>query len=185
MIGIAKFNLFAQSSKTLRLTMLDKFAATNVNKIPIITRAYAAIDLESLTDFDDARLIAAVFILRLLSGGRPYISRFGLFQTFHTRAYDMYVQVNVGKRLAHNLVTVLVERVFPFLAKADYSSSLTKIKKGTLVGMTISDLSFVRVVETHSVFFRWHDKVRLNFELQHADLSAANLLLSSLKASRS
>ena len=154
MIAVAKFNFSKHASGILRLCAIDKLGSTNINCTPVLRKANLAIDLEALADFDDSRLIAAVFILRLLSGGRPYISRFGLFQTFHTRAYDVYVQVNINRELAYKLVGTLSERVFPFLAKADFSMNIIKTKKGTLVGMAISDLSFVRVVETHSVFFR-------------------------------
>lgn len=154
MVAVRKFNFLEQYGATLRLSLFDKVGSRNAYNCPTLTGAYAVIDLRDLHDFDDSRLIAAVFILRLLSGGQPYLSRFGLFQTFYTRDYDISVYVSVTKVPAFRLLTTLAERVFPFLAKADFSSTFLKKKNGILVGMTIADLSFVRVVETHSVFFR-------------------------------
>lgn len=177
-----KFNFFEQYKKTSRIFLLDKLGAGNVNLCPFVGTAYATIELRELSDFDDSRLIAATFILRLLSGGRPYISRFGLFQTFYTRAYDVSVYVSVKKASASLLLTTLSERIFPFLAKADFSKNFLKTKNGILVGMTISDLSFVRVVETHSVFFRWHDKIRIGLNIERGSPLAADLVFSVFKA---
>lgn len=180
-VAVKKFDFCNQYSRTLRLCFSDKWGSQNVFSTPRLVDSYAVIELKELSDFDDSRLIAAVFILSLLSGGRPYISRFGLFQTFHTRVYDVLVQVNVGTSGAYNLVNALAERVLPFLAKVDFSMNIQKKKNGTLVGMTIADLSFVRVVETHSVFFRWHDKIRINLGIRHADILETSFLLSAFK----
>lgn len=149
-----RFNLISFYSSTLRLSLLDKFLAHNLYLIPDISAGILSVQLKDLSDFDDSRLIAAVFILRLLSGGKPYISRFGLFQTFYTRNYDSVVEVRIGRHASYSLVALLAERVLPFLAKADFRINIQKKKNGTLVTMTIADLSFIRVVETHSVFFR-------------------------------
>lgn len=181
MIAPRYFDFYNQQNTLLRLGVLDKLSINNTYSLPTIHEASLSINLRELSDFDDSRLIAAVFILRLLSNGRPYISRFGLFQTFHTRSYDLIVAVKIGKREAYNLITVLAERVLPFLAKADLTLNILKKKNGSLVGMTIADLSFIRVVETHSVFFRWHDKVRIDLSFLHADLVSTSLLLSGFK----
>lgn len=127
-VAAKKFDFYNQYSKALRLCFTDKWGARNVFCGPRLVDSYAVIELKELNDFDDSRLIAAVFILSLLSGGRPYISRFGLFQTFHTRVYDVLVQVNVGVSGAYTLINALVERVLPFLAKVDFSMNIQKKK---------------------------------------------------------
>jgi hypothetical protein len=182
MFAAHKFNFSEQYKKTSRVLLLDKLGSTNINLCPSVGVSYLTIELRELSDFDDSRLIAAMFILRLLSGGRPYISRFGLFQTFYTRAYDVSVYVSVNKFGAETLLTTLSERIFPFLAKADFSKNFLKTTNGILVGMAISDLSFVRVVETHSVFFRWHDKIRIGLNIERGSLAAADLVFNTFKA---
>lgn len=181
MIALRKFNFSSHYEQALRVALIDKLALKNAYTVPSIANSFLAINLKELSDFDDSRLIAAVFILRLLSGGRPYIARFGLFQTFHTKSYDALVHVNVRQMATYHMMGLLAERVLPFIAKADFTTNVVKKKNGILVFMTIADLSFIRVVETHSVFFRWHDKIRIALNFGCDDASHVLLLLSGLK----
>jgi len=154
MIESQKFNFLASSERTLRPMLFDTLSLANTFEVPTPLSSRVFIELKALDDFDSSRLIAAVFILRLLTGRRPYVARFGLFQTFHTRSYDAVVQVTLSGDSLQRLVGTLSYSVLPFIAKVDFSFKTRILREGAVADMVISDLSFLRVVETHSVFFR-------------------------------
>lgn len=162
--------------------MVDKLALLNSRACPELVRITLFIDLKSLEDFDSSRLLVAMFILRILSGQRPYISKFGLFQTFRERDYDALVRVDLSYRAAHRFVETMGIRILPFLPTADFTNKYCENSHGVMVNFSISDLSFMRIVETHSIFFKWHDKVRVDLEVRGtSDATHAQLLFSCFK----
>lgn len=153
LVGSKKYKNNLTFVKTLRVSFLDKLNLRNTYAIPGVT-ASVTIDLKNLEDFDSSRLIAAMFATRLLTGCKPYVSRFGLFQTFKEKAYDAVVRVDVRSDKVFELLEVLAYEILPFVARADCVTSALIEEYGTVVLFAISDLSFIRVVETHSIFFK-------------------------------
>lgn len=147
-----KFN--NQFNCVSRIALLDKLNVANSFACPTLTGAKLTINLLRLDNFDSPRLLAAMFILTLLSGCKPYVSRFNLFQTFHEKDYDAQVAVTLNKNSAIAFMELFALNITPFLSKVDLSSYALKTKKGVVVNFTIADLSFIRVVETHSIFFK-------------------------------
>lgn len=154
MTNIQKFNIYNTYKRSFRIAFFDKLLSQNTYALPSVVKASLFIDLKSLEDFDSSRVIAAMFILRLLGGRRPYVVRFGLFQTFHDKVYDAYVQVNLAGDALYNFLGLITYDIIPFLAKVDFLFNYTSSDEGIVANFTIADLSFLRVVETHSVFFR-------------------------------
>lgn len=152
-VGVTKYNNRVAFFKTLRLSFLDKLNLCNTFIVNSPT-AEVIIDLKNLEDFDSTRLIAAMFAMRLLTGCKPYVSRFGLFQTFKEKDYDIVVCVTVRSVRIFMLLEILAHEILPFVAKVDCTTRALNIGEGTVVLFTISDLSFIRVVETHSIFFK-------------------------------
>lgn len=153
LVGKNKYSSGVTFLKTLRVSFVDKLNLRNTYLIAAPT-ASVVIDLKNLEDFDNSRLVAAMFALRLLTGCKPYVARFGLFQTFKEKNYDMLVRVNVGANKIFSFLEILAYEILPFIAKADCSASALIEEQGTVVLLAISDLSFIRVVETHSIFFK-------------------------------
>jgi len=154
MITVRKFNKLSTALRTFRITFIDKLNVQNTFLVPKIKGAEVFIELKSLENFDNSRLIAAAFILRLISGQKPYVSRLGLFQTFREKDYDAQVRVDLSLHTLYDFLDLLAHDVLPFLSKADFFSNAILSKEGVVVNFTISDLSFLRVVETHSIFFK-------------------------------
>lgn len=154
LVAANKFNNNLTFGKTSRLVLLDRLNLTNSFACPTLSRAKLSIALTRLENFDSSRLLAAVFILTLLSGCRPYVVRFNLFQTFHEKDYDVHVAVDLPRASAESFSELFALHILPFLPKADLSSYALKIAKNIVVNFTIADLSFIRVVETHSIFFK-------------------------------
>ena len=149
-----KYSVSSLLAKTLRTSFIDKLNTKNSCFLIKGVSGSISIELKNLDDFDSMRLIAANFILYLLTGCRPYVARFGLFQTFKEKMYDAIVQVSVRNLSLLRLLETLSYEILPFIAKADCISKFTLANKGVVVLFTISDLSFIRVVETHSIFFK-------------------------------
>lgn len=142
-------------SKSLRLVGIDKLLLRNSFSCPNIYFSTLVVELTGLDNFDNTRLVAAMFILRLLSGKRPYIVKFGLFQTFYDKQCDATVQVTITGTEVFNIVSTLSSNILPFLSKVDFLKFVKVEKnKGCVIYFTIFDLSFIRVVETHSIFFK-------------------------------
>lgn len=177
--GKYNFSLTARSS--VRLAFIDKLNLSNSYSAPRVLSSKLFIDLKNLDNFDSPRLIAAVFVLSILSGAKPYVSRFNLFQTFHEKDYDAQVVVNLNSLSTFRFLELISTTILPFLAKADLSSYALKMNKGFLVNFTIADLSFIRVVETHSIFFKWHDKVNAQIFLAAVNSKEINCILSAFK----
>jgi len=112
-----------------------------------------SIDLKSLDNFDSNRLIASMFILRILSNRKPYVTRFSLFQTFREKDYDASLIVNIRRLQLYKFIDLYSSKVSPFLPKLEIKCN-KKLKKGIAAEFTLLDLSFIRVVEVHSVFFK-------------------------------
>jgi len=178
---VRKYNVASVLTKTLRTSFIDKLNAKNTFFCAKGVAASVYIEMKNLEDFDSVRLIAAHFILYLLTGCRPYVARFGLFQTFKEKEYDVVVRVDVRKQALLRLIEALSYEIFPFIAKADCTSQINIVKKGIVVGFTISDLSFIRVVETHSIFFKWHDRIKINFSFFNATVDFVDVYFSSFK----
>lgn len=153
-IALSKYLNKLTYNSTVRLALIEKLALENTYMCPGVIGGRLFIELNNLINFDSSRVLAAFFVLRLLSGKKPYFLRFRLFQTFHTKDYDALAVVDFGVESAHELIELVSIQVLPFLSKADLSSYALKGKKGVVVNLTISDLSFIRVVETHSMFFK-------------------------------
>jgi hypothetical protein len=176
-----KFKNFPTFNKFLRTSFIDKLSLTNTFANPRISKVTVFLDLKSLDSFDSARLVAAFFILRLLSGRKPYVLRFGLFQTFRERDYDVVVSVDLTTARLYDFLAILAYKIFPFLSKADFSSNALVMEDGIAVNYAVADLSFIRVVETHSIFFKWHDIVRIRLNFSTFNFAEVDLKLSSLK----
>lgn len=181
MFGRNKFLSEATYKSVLRTTLIEKLNLMNTYSCPSLRRGRAFVELKRLENFDNSRLLAAIFILRLLGGRKPYVLRFGLFQTFHTRDYDAAVVVDFNSKASYKFVESVSLNILPFVAEADFSCYASENKEGVVVNFTISDLSFIRVVETHSIFFKWHDKVNAALIFNSTNLELAKLLLELLK----
>lgn len=154
MVLVSKFGNDLTYSSTTRLALMEKLGVSNTYVCPSLLRGRLFIELKNLINFDSSRIIAAAFLLRLLSGAKPYVLRFGLFQTFHNKEYDVLVVVDFGARHAFNFIETVSVNILPFIAKADFSIHALKSKEGVTVNFTVADLSFIRVIETHSIFFK-------------------------------
>lgn len=153
-MSFKKFHLTSTTCLTSRLLLIEKCQLNNSYALTNFTRVKLLIELNALENFDSPRLLAALFLLTILGGSKPYVLKFTLFQTFHEKDYDAKVVLDLANSLAYRFVELMSFEVLPFLSKVDLSSYALKIKKGTMVNFTISDLSFIRVVETHSIFFK-------------------------------
>lgn len=180
-IEFQKFKFDKTYRNTFRAMFFDKLSIHNTYMVPQPRSACVFIDLKALEDFDSSRIIASVFILRLLSGRKPYVVRFGLFQTFHTKTYDAFVQVTLKGYALQTFLGVLSYSIMPFLTKVDFSLKNRLLNNGILTEIVISDLSFLRVVETHSVFFRWHDKIRVSLLFNTRNYERVDAFFSTLK----
>ena len=178
--GARKYNNRLAFLKTLRLSFVDKLNLQNTYKL-FTAAAVVTIDLKNLEDFDSTRLIAAMFATRLLTGCKPYVSRFGLFQTFKEKDYDALVQVEVRSFALFELLEVLAHEILPFVAKADCKVSVLTGEEGIVVLFAISDLSFIRVIETHSIFFKWHDTIKVRLYFPTSEISEVGSYLSAFK----
>lgn len=158
-----KFENKLTYTSTLRKVLIEKLPILNTHACPKFQRAKMYLNLSKLENFDSSRVLAAIFALKLLSGGKPYVIRFRLLQTFHTKSYDAVVVVDGNADATLNIVELVSTKILPFIAKADFTSYALKNKTEVIVNITIADLSFIRVVETHSIFFKWHDKVHIQF----------------------
>lgn len=176
-----KFNFLSTYNNTLRLTVVDKFNLINHFTLPSISSASVSIELNELGNFDSSRLIASMFILRLISKKKPYVARFGLFQTFKERDYDVLVLVKITGSDLYRFIEFISCCVIPNISKVDFSLNIVKILKGLLVNITIADLSFIRVVETHSIFFKWHEKIRIEISVKSTDINILDILVTALK----
>lgn len=154
MIFLDKFNSLITLRTNTRLALIDKLSLTNTYACPDLLKACLFIDLKGLENFDSPRLLAAIFVLTLLGGTRPYVVRFNLFQTFHEKDYDAKVVLDLNSIMAYKFSQHLSTYILPFLSKADFSFYALKNSKGVIVNFTIADLSFIRVIETHSIFFK-------------------------------
>lgn len=176
-----KFNSFSSYLAVFRVALFDKLNLSNSFSCPSLSSGSVFIELKSLENFDNTRLVAAVFILRLLSKRKPYVARFGLFQTFREKDYDVLVRVDLHNSTLFQFVELLAYDILPFLPKADLIASASKKKNGFLVNFIILDLSFLRVVETHSTFFKWHDRVKIQFFLPASNRVFLQLLVGLFK----
>lgn len=176
-----KYSNDATYKLTARRAFLDKLNRANSFTSSKLIGAKLYITLTRLDTFDSSRIIAALFILTLLSGCKPYIVRFGLFQTFHEKDYDAIIVVNLNKRKIYSFFETLSLGVVPFLPKADLRVHALKIGGGVVVQLAIADLSFIRVVETHSIFFKWYDSLSVSLTFDKPDLAEIKLFLSAYK----
>lgn len=153
-MDLRKFNSIATHTAVLKTALFDKLNLSNTFSCPSVVYGSLFIELKSLDNFDNTRLIAAVFILRLLSRRKPYVARFGLFQTFREKDYDILVRVDLRTGALLQFIELLAHDILPFLPKADLICNALKKRNGFLINFIIMDLSFLRVVETHSIFFK-------------------------------
>lgn len=151
---VSKYDISPMLAKTFRMTFIDKLNIKNTFSCGKGVSASVYVEMHNLEDFDSVRVVAAHFIIYLLTGCRPYVSRFGLFQTFKEKEYDATVRVEVRRQATFYLLEVLAYEILPFIAKADCTTQLISRVDGIVVLFTIADLSFIRVVETHSIFFK-------------------------------
>lgn len=154
MVLVSKFLRELTNKSVLRVALLDKLLLTNTYACPTVFRGRLFFELKNLNSFDSSRILAASFALRLLGGSKPYFVRFGLFQTFHNKDYDALAVVDLNAKFAHQLIEIISVNILPFVAKADFSTYALKNKEGVEVNFTVADLSFIRVIETHSIFFK-------------------------------
>lgn len=115
------------------------------------------------------RVLAAFFLLRVLTGKKPFISRFGCFQTFKKKNYDLIVEVTLVKEAIYTFLSLFSISILPELNILDLTTNLIVSKKFSIYFFSVRDLSFLRVVETHSVFFRWADHLNIKFFFSSGD----------------
>jgi len=151
---MVKFDNLNFYNNSVRLPIIDKYNYSNTYQCPSFSGAILFIELRNLDTFESSRLIASFFVLRLLTGQKPYISRLNVFQTFKKSDYDLTVLVSIRGNNLFNFLELLGYELLPFTSKIDVKSNIVKNKYGIVVNFVISDLSSIRVVETHSAFFR-------------------------------
>lgn len=163
---IRKYNNSEFYYRTVRLALLDKFRLDNTFSQPHVNSIILSIDLKNLDTFDSSRLLASVFILQLLGKQKPYVVRFGLFQTFKEKDYDAFVVLTLTGPKALDFLELFGQEILPFTSRVDVKVNKKLSKNGVAVKFTVLNLSCIRIVETHSVFFRWHDRLRINLDLR-------------------
>jgi hypothetical protein len=132
------FNFSLTYSGILREVVSSKVLVSNTFGCPKFVSGCLFLELSNLDNFDSSRLVAASFILTILSHRRPYIIRFRLFETFHEKDYDITVQVNLIKTTLFNFIKILASDILPFLSKVDFEKSFgVGGLKGNLVCFTI------------------------------------------------
>jgi hypothetical protein len=108
-----------------------------------------------LDSFDNNRVLASFFLLKILSCKKPYISRFGIFQTFKKRNFDIIVQSDLHGSEVFDFITYLSLNIFTLLSDMDLKvSSYGLLNKNLVYFFSIKDISFLRFVETHSAFYK-------------------------------
>lgn len=180
MVFLTTIDSLRSYNVTTRPALVDKFCLVNSFAMPTIFSVILSVNLLNVAGFDSSRLVASFFLLRLLTGQRPYVSRFGVFQTFKKSDYDISISTTLSKTHVADFLTFLSKGILPFMSKSDFSANFSKTCKGVVVTYTISDLSFIRVVETHSAFFKWRDKIDITLYLDASTLDEAKQLLSGL-----
>lgn len=153
-MSLTKFKNFLTYKKYTRLSLIDKNLILNTFLLPSVQSASVFLDLKLLEDYDNSRLLASMFFLRLICNRKPYVSRFGLFQTFLRKEYDALVKVDLRGKILYEFLETLSLGILPFLSKTDFDKRTLKTPNGVVVNFSILDLSFLRVVETHSAFFK-------------------------------
>lgn len=176
-------NFLTTYRSIIRQVVLDKLLVSNSYACPTIRSGALFLELRNLDSFDTSRLVAASFLLKILTNRRPYVTRFSLFQTFHNKNYDVSVRVDLRGTALFEFIKILVSDILPFLSKLDVEKQVVAgYLKGSLVSFTIHDLSFMRVIETHSVFFKWRDKVCIKlFFSNRCAVKYINVLTDALR----
>ena len=180
-----KFNYLDSYARTTRLILIDRLALNNSYEVPEISFIVLSVSLSNLEDFDSSRIAAGSFLLRLMSDQKPYIIRFGLFQTFKEKKYDVIIQVSLRERSRrYKFLSLFGGAIIPALTKKEAYPIFSFRNLRVVANFAVKNLSFIRVIETHSAFFRWRGRldVRLHSNTDNIDLLMA--LLDNIKCKK-
>lgn len=157
------FNLGNSHVKARKLLLVEKLNLGNVMSLTLLNNITLVIHLNSIEDYDSPRVAASAFLLYLSSGQKPYISRFGLFQTFKIKNYDITMRVDLSTKNVNSFLSFFFFTVLTRLSKSGLKRNVLTSPKGIVARFAISDLSFIQLAETHPAFFKWSDILEVNF----------------------
>jgi len=179
-----KFKLNHGWKSTFRVISINKLNLTNSFSLPEFKKISVFLVLNKLENFDNSRLVAASFILKLLTKQQPYVVKFNLFQTFKKKDYDINICVSLRNNNMYNFISVLSNLVIPALSKVDSRVKYSLCNSCIVANFAILDFSFIKIVETHSIFFRWRDRINISLHTNSKKIIDADYLLNTLKLTR-
>ena len=97
------------------------------------------------------------------------------------QAQNQVIDAIIKEANENSQLEVLAHEILPFVAKADCKVSVLTGEEGIVVLFAISDLSFIRVIETHSIFFKWHDTIKVRLYFPTSEISEVGSYLSAFK----
>lgn len=162
-LKINRFDFGRANVNVNRLLAIDKIGLKNTYSIPSFDRIVLTITLQELDDFDDIKLISSAFALFLISGRRPYITRFGVFQTFRTTSCDVILTVTLTDEFTICEVFQFIScQVLVYVSKHDLQINEFVSETGlTGIFFSLANLNFLKVIETHYIFFRWYERLHV------------------------
>lgn len=181
MLKLTKFSINNTWNKTLRAVLISKLNLSNSFSISEFTGVNIFLVLNNLDNFDSSRLVAASFILNLISNKRPSVLKFSLFQTFKKKEYAVHLCVSLRNESMYTFLSVLTNVILPSLSKSDVKVSYSLRNLCFVASFAITDFSFIKIVETHSVFFRWRDSVNIQLFTSARTMPNLNALFSVMK----
>lgn len=174
-----RFDFVAMENYLNRVLVIDKLHVTHTFKRIGLTKATVFMNLTGLISFNDPKLIASAFALFLITGKKPYITRFGMFETFHYIRCDIMLSVNaIDYFTMFRIFQFIGCRALRAISKHDLDINDFSSFSSNGIFLSIANLNFLRVFETHYVFFRWYERVHFriftnfpNVRLMHMGFS--------------
>lgn len=148
------FNLKLAFDTSYRISTIDKYLLTNSFSLPKCELVTLSLKLTNLESFNSPRVVAAFFLLRYLSGRKPFITKFNIFQTFKKKRYDIHLQINLRNHSMYDFLCYFSSIILPNVPKLDLRYLILNSKEEMIYRYSISDLNFLKLVEMHPIFFR-------------------------------
>ncbi len=184
MLKLTKFNNNYTWRNTLRFVTINKLSLSNTFSVLTFNNVNIFLVLNNLENFDNSRLVAASFILKLISNQQPFVTKFSLFQTFRKKDYEITICVSLRDEKMYLFLSMLASAAIPVLSKADARVSFSSFNSCIVANFAIFDFSFIKIIETHSAFFRWRDKVNVSLYSNAKSFNEIKFLLGITKLIR-
>lgn len=137
----------------LQLISVDKLQLKNYFSIAKLKYVGLAINLDNLDNFDSSRLLASFLILYILTGNKPYIIKFFVFQTFYKKTYNLILRINLTSIKAYHFLLFFNLDVLVELPKKSLVYKYSFKSNQVVFSFFLYNLNFIKIVETHFAFF--------------------------------